>query len=1253
MKYCTCNLKKSVAIWYMALFFALFFLTCTVVSADAATACPEFTRISTGGFGDPQNNYAWSVSEFRGDLYVGTGRNVPYLVSLAMKKQGVFPENMTVSALTHPGGAPPPQFLLPNQSPPSREDVITWSNDMRPEIWRYHGGSWSRVHQASTFINPLNGYTYPEGIGYRIMTTFNDTGGTDALYAGVGFGFGRVLIVKSTDGVTWVPVNTSSIPSRDTRAMASYNGKLYVGTADGVFASASPSPYADTWQKVAGFQVASLKSFNGHLYVGTGNPNGPSETNGFEVWRSNVDSPTGPGDWTRVVQGGAGDAWNVLAASMQDYKGDLYVGSMNLPFATGTGGLKGFDLIRLNRSDSWDLIVGNYHPKIPTEPRGPPLSGWPSGFVNPFNLYAWSIGEYNGELYLGTFDIFSFARFIGDIPGGYDMLIEAVTSMESPGAGSVTPETGVLTSGLGELKHMNPGYGNGTYLIPIIELLGREFGGADLWTSKDGVHWVPLELNGFGDPNNYGFRTMLTTGDGFIIGTANPFTGCQVWRRSTPENPPASITNLHNVSFRQDSVKWAWTDPGSPDLSHVMVFIDGAFRENVTRGRETYTASPLNPDTSYVISTRTVGMTGLVNETWVNSTARTAPDVKAWKFRSDLHNTGIYDDGGERPESGLRWNYSTGAPVDSSPAIVGGVVYFGSPNNSVYALDAVTGTKLWIFTTDGEVRSSPAVTGGIVYVGSEFGSISEQVYQGNLYALDGATGAKIWNFSTNAGIRSSPAIVDGVVYFGCYNDHVYALNATTGAEIWNSPGVYAQSSPAVSNGTVYIGGGEVSVNALNATDGSERWSFPTGNFMDCSPAVANGVVYIGSWDKNIYALNETTGTEIWHYTTGSLVTSSPAVSNGTVYVGGQDNKLYALDAATGAFKWSYTTGSYIFSSPAVANGVVYIGSFDHKVYALNADSGVLEWSYTTGGQVFSSPAVSNGTVYIGSKDGKVYAIGSTPENPPESISGLNNVSFQPDYITWAWTDSGSVNFDHVEVYLDGVFMDNVARGLQAYNATLLSPDSEHILSTRTVSTTGLVNETWVNSMARTAPPAPTFLADFTVSPVTGTAPFTIQCTDQSIGNPTYWNYDLGDGTYMTGPNPVHTYRFPGVYTINLSIMKYNTTTHSMMGSTTTKPGIVTVSSVPVNLPVAQFAASPVSGAAPLNVAFTDLSTGNPTYLIYDFGDGLNATGANPVHIYRFPGVYNVTQSVFKVDSTSGSVLSNSSVQNGLIVANGI
>ena len=53
------------------------------------------------------------------------------------------------------------------------------------------------------------------------------------------------------------------------------------------------------------------------------------------------------------------------------------------------------------------------------------------------------------------------------------------------------------------------------------------------------------------------------------------------------------------------------------------------------------------------------------------------------------------------------------------PAVANGVVYFGSKDNNLYALNAGTGLLLWKYTTGGEVFSSPAVANGVVYFGSE------------------------------------------------------------------------------------------------------------------------------------------------------------------------------------------------------------------------------------------------------------------------------------------------------------------------------------------------------------------------------------------------------------------------------------------------------------------------------------------------------------------------------------------------------
>ena len=68
---------------------------------------------------------------------------------------------------------------------------------------------------------------------------------------------------------------------------------------------------------------------------------------------------------------------------------------------------------------------------------------------------------------------------------------------------------------------------------------------------------------------------------------------------------------------------------------------------------------------------------------------------------------------------GLKWSYATGYLVDSSPAVANGVVYVGSNDGNLYALNASTGAKLWSYPTGAAVASSPAVANGVVYVGSD------------------------------------------------------------------------------------------------------------------------------------------------------------------------------------------------------------------------------------------------------------------------------------------------------------------------------------------------------------------------------------------------------------------------------------------------------------------------------------------------------------------------------------------------------
>src|ERR1044072_5631874 len=84
----------------------------------------------------------------------------------------------------------------------------------------------------------------------------------------------------------------------------------------------------------------------------------------------------------------------------------------------------------------------------------------------------------------------------------------------------------------------------------------------------------------------------------------------------------------------------------------------------------------------------------------------------------------------------------------------------------------LNGTK-WTFKTDGPIIGSPAIADGVVYIGS---------IDGNMYAVDQETGKQKWKIKTFASrqVTSSPTIANGLVYFGGFDGIRYAVHAETG-----------------------------------------------------------------------------------------------------------------------------------------------------------------------------------------------------------------------------------------------------------------------------------------------------------------------------------------------------------------------------------------------------------------------------------------------------------------------------------------
>jgi hypothetical protein len=460
-----------------------------------------FERVSTGGFGDRHNSFAWSMGWFKGHLYVGTGR--AFLCTTAATADRQTGSHLFRSAA------------------PDLECAATVEDlPLSAEIWRYSPTTrvWQRVFKSPEDVpvawdaggQPIK-FTARD-MAFRDMAVFTEADRTKALYvAGVSASamFDRngpyavtagsyppPRILRTTDGFTWEALpqtpgtflgdiaqqRPGAIQARGFRSMHVHAGKLWVSASDFrgvgfVIASSNPSAGDDAWAQASPpadeLPIWTLATFKGWLYATTGDRTNPA---GYGVWKTRGEGQ-GPHVWQPVVtQGGfqVPEYRSPDALSLAVFKGNLYVGTD-----------RPTELIRIHPDDTWDLVVGG--PRVtPDGDIKRPLSGLLTGFGNLLNGHFWRMTTHDDSLFLGTWD-----------------------------------------------------WSIGIRAVPFIESLARHEFGADFYNTSDGIYWNVISKTGFGDPFNYGVRTVVSTPAGLFVGTANPFYGAQVWRASSvsPENP--------------------------------------------------------------------------------------------------------------------------------------------------------------------------------------------------------------------------------------------------------------------------------------------------------------------------------------------------------------------------------------------------------------------------------------------------------------------------------------------------------------------------------------------------------------------------------------------------------------------------------------------------------------------------------------------------------------------------------------------
>jgi outer membrane protein assembly factor BamB/predicted Zn-dependent protease/tRNA A-37 threonylcarbamoyl transferase component Bud32 len=309
------------------------------------------------------------------------------------------------------------------------------------------------------------------------------------------------------------------------------------------------------------------------------------------------------------------------------------------------------------------------------------------------------------------------------------------------------------------------------------------------------------------------------------------------------------------------------------------------------------------------------------------------------------------------------WVFETGGKIRSSPVVDYGILYTGSSDNNLYAIDIETGEKKWQNITGGPIQATPVVYRNYVYCGS-----TDNI----LYAFEAISGRFLWKFNTGSPVISSPLAYKDFIYIINEKGNIFSLDINSGAQKWSKPlPCPAHGSPSLDKDILYTGGMNGKIYALNSYSGELLWEQNLGGKITSSIVISENFLYVGTWNKIFYSMKKENGEVAWTFNKAGRILSSAAFDGRAVYFGSEDRKIYSLNASNGELIWEFKTKGKINSCPALANNLLYTGSDDGKIYALETGSG-RPWEYQTKGPVMSSPAIAEGMLFIGSDDGKIY-----------------------------------------------------------------------------------------------------------------------------------------------------------------------------------------------------------------------------------------------------------------------------------------
>ncbi|MDX5420734.1 MAG: PQQ-like beta-propeller repeat protein, partial [Hymenobacteraceae bacterium] len=186
--------------------------------------------------------------------------------------------------------------------------------------------------------------------------------------------------------------------------------------------------------------------------------------------------------------------------------------------------------------------------------------------------------------------------------------------------------------------------------------------------------------------------------------------------------------------------------------------------------------------------------------------------------------------------------------IQEGAMVQDGVVYFGSRDYNLYALDAKTGRGRWNMKERGSwVVATPLLYKDKLYVGTSDTHA--------FYSLSKTDGEVQWKIPLNMRVYGAAIAHEDILYFGCFNGRLYGVDSASGKIVWE----FQTESSKKNYSSIYNEQGEFRKDfvlygeTMEAVENSESKIHALGSILS-KPAINEEVIYFGSSDGYLYAV---------------------------------------------------------------------------------------------------------------------------------------------------------------------------------------------------------------------------------------------------------------------------------------------------------------------------------------------------------------------------------------------------------------